>query len=179
MSEKPRHTLFLDRDGVINVDHGYVATKERCDFLPGIFDLCCEATKAGYLIVIITNQAGIGRGYYSEPDFHEFMDWMGQRFADKGASIDGVYFCPYHPEYGIGDYRREAECRKPRPGMILEAAKDFSIDLPNSLLIGDKKKDVQAGQAAGIGTNLLLDADATRGPGYQVIETLQDAIIFL
>ena len=151
-----RPALFLDRDGVINIDHGYVYRPEDFDFIEGVFDLCRAAQHQGYRIIIITNQAGIGRGYYSEADFASLTNWMLDRFSDNDIKIDGVYYSPYHPVHGIGAYKVDAPCRKPRPGMILQAAVDHAIDLGQSLLIGDKVSDIQAGQAAGVGRLILF-----------------------
>lgn len=150
-----RSALFLDRDGVVNVDHGYVCRPEEFEFIDGIFDLCRAAQRQGYLIIVITNQAGIGRGYYSEADFIALTDWMVERFAGEAISIDGVYFCPFHPEHGIGRYKADAACRKPNPGMILQAAEEHRIDLANSVLVGDKPSDIAAGVAAGVGRRFL------------------------
>ena len=152
----PRRALFLDRDGVINVDHGYVHTPEKFEFVDGIFELCRAARQFGYLLVVVTNQAGIGRGYYSEADFHRLTDWMCEQFRMRGADIAKVYFCPDHPEHGIGRYRRESPMRKPNPGMILAAAAEFDLDLAACVLVGDKLSDVEAGRAAGVGRNLLF-----------------------
>jgi D-glycero-D-manno-heptose 1,7-bisphosphate phosphatase len=154
--------LFLDRDGVINVDHGYVFRQSDFEFTEGIFDLCRHAKSAGYLIFVVTNQAGIGRGLYSEDDFHDLTRWMCHVFVREGCAIDKVYFCPTHPEHGIGRYKVESPRRKPFPGMILEAAAEFDVDLTRSVLLGDKRSDIEAGQAAGIRQNvLLLSPDAT------------------
>lgn len=156
-----RRALFLDRDGVINVDHAYVSRKEDFHFLDGIFELCYKAKQLNYLIVVITNQAGIGRGYYSEQDFLNLTDWMKEVFRLKGIDIDAVYFCPYHYEHGVGEYKKDSDCRKPRPGMIFQAENEYDIDLQNSLLIGDKISDIDAGIAADIGQNLLFISSAT------------------
>ena len=114
-----RAALFLDRDGVINEDHGYVYRKEDVVFVEGIFDLCRAARARGMAIVVITNQAGIGRGYYTEADFRALSAWMLDEFARRGAPIDRIYHCPDHPEHGLGDYKRDSFDRKPNPGMIL------------------------------------------------------------
>ena len=151
-----RPALFLDRDGVINVDHGYVHTLDKFQFIEGIFELVVAANRAGYLVVVVTNQAGIGRGYYSEAQFHALTHWMKTKFAEHGGQIDGVYFCPYHPDQGIGRYRRESELRKPAPGMLFQAHKELGIDLKRSIFIGDKATDMAAGRAAGVGTLLHL-----------------------
>jgi D-glycero-D-manno-heptose 1,7-bisphosphate phosphatase len=171
--------LFLDRDGVINVDHGYVSRQEDFQFVAGIFDLARAASAAGYLLFVITNQAGIGRGYYTEDDFHRLTEWMCRRFAEEGAPIRKVYFCPTHPTAGIGAYRCESPDRKPNPGMIMRAAREFDIDLSSSVLIGDKHGDIDAGRAAGIGLNVLFEAasgtDASHCDGYRVVRSLRQA----
>lgn len=163
--------LFLDRDGVINLDHGYVCRSEDFEFINGIFDLCRTAKRLGYLIVVVTNQAGIGRGYYSEADFAVLTSWMVKQFAAEGILIDAVYYSPFHPEHGIGRYKVEAFCRKPNPGMILQAAEEYGIDLALSVLVGDKISDIEAGRAAGVGQLILYRASAggERVPGYAVV----------
>ena len=144
--------IFLDRDGVINIEKNYVFRISDFEFIEGIFDLCRKYQKEGYLIVVITNQAGIARGYYTEADFWELTNWMLSEFAKQGITISKVYFCPHHP-----DFTGECDCRKPNPGMILQAAKEFGIDLSTSVLIGDKDSDLQAGKNAGIGTLIKFD----------------------
>lgn len=143
--------LFLDRDGVINVEKNYVYRVEDFEFVDGIFDLCKTAQDLGYAIVVITNQAGIGRGYYTEVDFNYLTDWMVGEFNRGGVRIDKVYFCPFHPTEGVGRYRRESYDRKPNPGMIIKAKNELDIDLSNSVLVGDKSSDIEAGYNAGIG----------------------------
>jgi D-glycero-D-manno-heptose 1,7-bisphosphate phosphatase len=157
-----RPALFLDRDGVINIDHGYVFQRDKFEFVDGIFDLCLAAQSLGYFIFVVTNQAGIGRGYYSEHHFWELTCWMCEVFSQHGAAIDKVYFCPSHPVYGVGKYKVDSPFRKPRPGMLLQAAQEFRIDLERSVLVGDKISDIEAGIAAGVGTNLLYAAGKTK-----------------
>jgi D-glycero-D-manno-heptose 1,7-bisphosphate phosphatase len=152
--------LILDRDGVINIDHNYVHRPDQCIFVDGIFDMVRAFTARGYLIVIATNQAGIGRGFYSEDDFQSFMGWMKGEFRREGIEIAAVYHCPDHPTAGIGAYRRENDWRKPGPGMILQAAKDLDLDLAASWCVGDKISDMEAAQAAGIGTRILFEPGA-------------------
>jgi D-glycero-D-manno-heptose 1,7-bisphosphate phosphatase len=147
--------LFLDRDGVINVDRGYVCSPEQFQLVDGITDLCRHAVGLGYMLIVATNQAGIGRGYYTEAEFLALTDWMCDAFRERGAPISKVYYCPFHPEFGVGEYRRESACRKPAPGMILKAAREFDVDLPRSVLVGDKESDIKAGVAAGVGCNVL------------------------
>jgi D-glycero-D-manno-heptose 1,7-bisphosphate phosphatase len=158
--------LFLDRDGVINVDKHHVWRIEDFEFLPGIFDLCGTAQALGLVPIVITNQAGIGRGYYTEQDFDTLTQWMQGEFRAHGIDIARVYHCPFHPTQGIGAYRRESPDRKPNPGMILKAARDFDLDLSGSVLVGDKDTDIAAGRAAGVGYNVKLfhDRRAVRTP---------------
>lgn len=150
--------LILDRDGVINHDCGYLHRIEECQFIYGIFALVRAFRAHGFVVAIATNQAGIGRGYYTEADFHCLMDWMLERFRLEDAPIDAVYYCPDHPTQGIGGYRKETSWRKPGPGMFLQAADDLSLDMSRSWAIGDKLSDVEAGRRAGVGTCVLLDS---------------------
>lgn len=164
-----RPAVFLDRDGVINRDGGHVHKVEEFHFIDGAFDACREMTKAGYRLIVITNQSGIARGYYTEDDFNHLTSWMLDEFRRQGVEIDGVYYCPHHPLHGVGDYRRSCDCRKPAPEMILRAAREHSLDLRRSILVGDKATDIEAGRAAGVGCCVLVltghpinDADANK-----------------
>lgn len=143
--------LFLDRDGVINTEKNYVYKIEDFQFIDGIFDTCQIFQNKGYIIVIITNQAGIARGLYSEDDYSKLTNWMIEQFQKQGIKIAGVYHCPHHPEFSA-----ECNCRKPYPGMILQAQQELEIDLSQSILVGDKISDIQAGIAAGIPKNYLI-----------------------
>lgn len=151
MAMGQKRALFLDRDGVINHDAGYTCSSDNFEFIEGIFELARTAVQSNYLLIVITNQAGIGRGYYTERDFLNLTDWMCARFAMEGAPITEVFFCPYHPEHGIVPYRRDSFDRKPNPGMILTAAQKYDIDLVNSIMVGDKASDIEAALNAGIG----------------------------
>jgi len=151
-----KRALFLDRDGTINIDYGYVYKREDFNFIDGIFELVAESTRLDYLNIIVTNQSGIGRGYFSELDFYDLMAWVSDQFMHRGGKIHGIYFCPYHPEYGIGAYKRDSIMRKPAPGMMLKAAEENNIDLYRSVLVGDSIRDVEAGKSAAIGYNLLF-----------------------
>ncbi|MBL6081551.1 HAD family hydrolase [Belnapia sp. T18] len=155
-----RRALFLDRDGIVNIDHGYVHRPDQVAFVPGIFALCREAAARGLLLVVATNQSGIGRGLYTEDNFHALMRWMGERFDHEGAPLHAVEYCPDHPQHGIGRYRRETPRRKPGPGMLLDAASAHGIALGASLMLGDKASDMQAALAVGIGTRILASEDA-------------------
>ena len=148
--------LFLDRDGVINKDYGYVHCKENFDFNPGIFDLVCAANAAGYLCVVVTNQAGIGRGLYSIEHFRILSNWMCEQFKNKGAVIDAVYFSPFHPTEGKGKYLLEEDTRKPGAGMFYEAVDDLDIDVSKSIMVGDKISDMKASVLANVARSYLL-----------------------
>ena len=157
---------FLDRDGVINMDSGYVHKISEFEFLPGVFEACRMIKAAGFKLVIITNQAGIGRGYFSESDFHQLTERMTRRFAVEGIEINDVLFCPHHPDKGIGHYQPLCQCRKPKPGMLLEAADKHQIDLTQSYLVGDKVSDAEVGITAGVKESFLIrgnynDKDST------------------
>jgi D-glycero-D-manno-heptose 1,7-bisphosphate phosphatase len=158
-----RPALFLDRDGVINEEVNYLYLWEECQFVDGIAELIATANNLGYVTCVITNQAGIGRGIYSEEDFHLFMGHMTDALLKQGARIDAIYFSPYHPEHGVGRYKQESEDRKPNPGMLLRAAEEHGIDLSRSLLIGDRCSDIQAGAAAGV-TELYLFGTTEAAP---------------
>jgi D-glycero-D-manno-heptose 1,7-bisphosphate phosphatase len=150
------NALFLDRDGVINIDHGYVHKKENFNFIDGIFDLVKMANKHHFKVIVVTNQAGIARGLYSEDDFNVLTEWMISEFNKNNAYIDKVYFSPYHPTEGRGNYKQDHISRKPKPGMLLNSKEDFDIDFSRSMLIGDKYSDIQSGMSVGMGLNLLL-----------------------
>jgi D-glycero-D-manno-heptose 1,7-bisphosphate phosphatase len=171
--------LFLDRDGVINVDIDYLHRPEDCRFIPGIFDLVQAANHAGYRVFVVTNQAGIARGIYSEQTFHAFTDWMIGEFARSNALIDKVYYCPHHPGAGMGAYKMQCGCRKPQPGMMLQARDEFQIDMGRSIMVGDHRSDIQAAQAAGIGrVYWLCNKSFThdRPNGCSVVDSLEPII---
>ena len=151
-----RKALFLDRDGVINIEKHYLHKIEDFEFIPGIIEVMRQYQQEGYALVVVTNQSGIGRGYYTEEDFWKLTEWMKQTLAEQGVIIEGVYFSPYHPEKAIGEYRRESDCRKPGPGMLLQAAEELELDLASSMLLGDKESDVEAGQNAGLAQTIRL-----------------------
>jgi D-glycero-D-manno-heptose 1,7-bisphosphate phosphatase len=136
---------FLDRDGVINEDSGYVGRIKDFKFKDGIFELLKLLQNLGFTLFIVTNQSGIARGYYSEEDFYKLTEWMKEKFKKEGIEIKDVRFCPHHP-----DITGECECRKPKPGMILDLAEKYNIDLKNSIMIGDSDRDIEAAKRAGI-----------------------------
>lgn len=164
--------LLLDRDGVINVDHAYVHRVAEFEFVPGIFELVRTAHALGWPAVVVTNQAGIGRGLYGEAEFEALTRWMCARFAAEGAPIARVYHCPSHPTAALGAYRVDSPMRKPGPGMLLQARDELGLDLLRSVLVGDKASDIQAGQAAGVGLNLWLGGPVA---APESVATLADA----
>ncbi len=174
-----RAALFLDRDGVINVDHGYVHRIDEVQWIDGIFELGRAAHGRGLALVIVTNQSGIARGYYGEDDFHALMAWMRDRFAQAGAPIAGVYHCPYHPTEGVGPWRRESDDRKPGPGMLMRAARELALDLRASWLIGDRDSDIAAGRAAGLSRLVRLvgpgEPPPAAMPGVDIVGSLHEA----
>ena len=156
MSDTLPPALFFDRDGVINEEVGYLYRPEDVRWVEGIFPLARAARRGGYKLVVVTNQSGIARGLYNTEQFEGLMHWMGEEFRAQGAPLDGVYHCPYHPEHGVGPWKREHEDRKPGPGMLLRAAHDLRLDLPRSVLVGDRCSDIAAAHAAGVPTAFLL-----------------------
>jgi D-glycero-D-manno-heptose 1,7-bisphosphate phosphatase len=181
-SPSRQRAVLLDRDGVININHGYVHHPDNFKFIDGIFDVAQAAQAIGYKLIVITNQAGIGRGYYSEQQFQELTDWMCNEFLDAGVGIEKVYFSPFHPTKGLGKYKKDDISRKPRPGMILQAQQEMDLDLGRSILIGDSASDIHAGISAGVGTNLLFSKyplPELSGLSYQVITTLSEALPFI
>lgn len=143
--------LFLDRDGVINKEINYLYRIEDFIFIDGVFELCKKYQNINYKLFVITNQAGIARGFYSEVDYKKLTNWMINEFLKKGINLTEVYHCPHHPEI-----TGECSCRKPNPGMIKQAEHEYNLDLSGSILIGDKMSDIEAGKNAGIGLNILI-----------------------
>ena len=167
---------------MINVNHGYVHDPESFEFIDGIFEVARAAHASGYKLVVITNQSGIGRGYYSEQQFHQLTAWMCNEFSNEGAPIEKVYFSPFHPTAGLAVYKKDDVSRKPRPGMIHQAQQELNLDLGSSILIGDKASDIQAGIAAGVGLNILFapkQPSDLSGLPYQAIATLREALPFM
>ena len=141
--------LFLDRDGTINFDYGYVHDPERFVFIDGIFDLCRCAQAKGYLIIVITNQSGITRGYFSEADFARVTQYMIENFAKEGVTITDVFHCP----------SLSGPDRKPEPGLFLRAMEKYDIDMAASVNVGDGDRDMEAGRRAGVGRNFQFCGD--------------------
>jgi D-glycero-D-manno-heptose 1,7-bisphosphate phosphatase len=148
--------VFLDRDGVINEDPGYVYKIEDFRFIDGVMDACRRLHELGYKLIIASNQSGIGRGYFTEADFQKLNHWMLAKFNEQKVPISGVYYCPYHPQYGLGEYRRESPYRKPGPQMLLDATHEHRLDLRTSFLVGDKAGDLIAARAAGVARSFFI-----------------------
>jgi D-glycero-D-manno-heptose 1,7-bisphosphate phosphatase len=168
--------LFLDRDGVVNVEVGYLHRIEDVQFVPGIVSLCRTAMQLRYRLVVVTNQAGIARGYYTEDDFLTLMEWMRAELRKDGVEFDAVYHCPYHPDHGVGQYRREHEDRKPGIGMLQRAVKEFGVDLSRSVLVGDRCSDIGAANKAGLKQAFLMvgTEEGTCTGEYRSVQSLAE-----
>lgn len=151
-----KRALLLDRDGIINEDYGYVGTRDRFDFKEGVFPFLRLAVNSGYRLVLVTNQAGVARGYYSQDDFKALTHYMLTVLKHEGIVFDLIQACFEHPEGEVAALRQMSFWRKPNPGMILEAAVNLNLDLSRSIMMGDKVSDAQAAQNAGVGTVLWL-----------------------
>ena len=151
--------IFLDRDGTLNEEVNYLHRKEDLVLLPGVPEALKAFKEQGYKLVVITNQAGVARGYYTEDDVKELHRYMNELLEKAGAGIDAFYYCPHHPEHGIGKYKIQCHCRKPETGMFEMAEQDFDVDKSKSWMIGDKLIDIEAGRNYGVRTVLV-------GTGY-------------
>ncbi|MFB0975477.1 MAG: D-glycero-beta-D-manno-heptose 1,7-bisphosphate 7-phosphatase [Tolumonas sp.] len=170
--------VFLDRDGVINQDTGYVSCIDDFHFIDGTIEALQILKKKGYCLVVVTNQSGIARGYYSEEQFMQLTEWMDWSLADRDVDLDGIYFCPHHPTAGEAPYRQECNCRKPAPGMLLDAASDLDIDLAASYMVGDKAADMQAAKAAGVSHKILVRTGKAVTEEAQVLaDEVQDSLL--
>lgn len=166
-----KKALFLDRDGVINIEINYLHRIEDFEFIDGIFNLCMYYQNLGYIIVVVTNQSGIAREYYTEHEFGVLTSWMRKEFEKYAVEIKKVYFCPHHPNIS-----GECSCRKPKPGMLLDAAKEFDIDLSNSILVGDKETDIEAALNAGVTETYFFDSYSTckKSKATKIVSKLED-----
>ena len=151
----PREAVFLDRDGTIIEEVHYLSSPEQVRLIPGAADAVRAFNEAGVLVVVVTNQAGVARGYFPESRVREVHEHLSALLGEHGAHIDAYYHCPHHPTEGVGEYRVACDCRKPKPGLLLTAARDLNIDLSRSWMIGDKSCDAEAGAAAGCRTMLV------------------------
>jgi len=155
MLEKAK-AAFIDRDGVINEERGYVHSVEEFVVLPGVIEGLKLLQNAGYLLVVVTNQAGLARGYYNFEKMAKLHQHLSEVLAEENVALDAIYYCPHHPQGKIPDLSINCMCRKPQPGMLLKAIQHFQIDRRASVMIGDKSSDIQAGKSAGVGCNILV-----------------------
>ena len=161
MKEKGAKLCLFDRDGVLNVDKAYLYRPEDAEWIPGSREAVAWLNRQGYTVVVVTNQSGVARGYYTEDDVHRFHAWMAGEFAKAGAKIDRFYYCPHLKEGTVAAYAVDCECRKPKPGMVLAAMRDYGAAPEDCFLVGDSPRDIEAAQAAGVagylfqGGNLL------------------------
>jgi D-glycero-D-manno-heptose 1,7-bisphosphate phosphatase len=165
-------TIFLDRDGVINQEKKYLYKIEDFEFIQGVFSACLFFIKEGFKIVVITNQSGIGRGYYSKNDYLKLTKWMIKEFKSNQIDILDVFHCPHSPEFNC-------QCRKPKPGLLLRAKDIYNIDMKNSWLIGDKENDITAANNAGIYNTILVKSghriDETKTNAQYILPSIQDS----
>lgn len=148
--------IFLDRDGTLNVDHGYIHEIDDFQFIEGVIDALCELKVMGFALVLVTNQSGIARGIFSEQQFMRLTEWMDWSLADRGAHLDGIFYCPHYPQAANVAYRQQCSCRKPQPGMLLSAQKQLNVNIATSYMVGDKVEDMLAGEAAGVSKKVLV-----------------------
>jgi D-glycero-D-manno-heptose 1,7-bisphosphate phosphatase len=159
-----RPAAFLDRDGVINEDRGYVHRAADFRLLPGVVE-ALQLLSREYALVVVTNQSGIARGYYGEAEHHALSAHLRTLLRPAGVALAGIYHCPHHPEAALAQWRRACDCRKPAPGLILRAVEELGLDLPASLLAGDRDSDVAAGRAAGVGRCFLIAPQGAANAG--------------
>lgn len=156
MTSGAKRAVFLDRDGTINEEVGFLDAVDRLRLIPGAAAAIRRLNEAGFPVIVVTTQSGIARGILDEPTLEAIHDGLRARLAEEGARVDGIYVCPHHPTEGSTPWRRECDCRKPRPGLMKRAALDHRLDLPASYMIGDKAADMEMGRNAGATTILVL-----------------------
>jgi D-glycero-D-manno-heptose 1,7-bisphosphate phosphatase len=177
MAGAGRPGLILDRDGVVNLDTGYLHRIEECRFVDGIFDLASVFQAKGFRLAIATNQSGIGRKLFTPQDFRRLMAWIRGEFEARGLALDGIYHASDHPTEGLGRYRRDTPWRKPGPGMFCQAIADLCLDPAKSWSVGDRTSDLAAAEAAGLRHRVLFDPEAPAAQtrhrdGYWVVSSL-------
>lgn len=155
MKDNKRPAIFLDRDGTINVDKDYLYRIEEFEYVDGVIDALKTLLNLGFILVVVTNQSGIARGYYTEEDLAKLNEWMQEDLRKRGVVLSGVYYCPHHPEALIPQYRTKCNCRKPATGLYWQAEKELQIDMSKSFVIGDKIRDLAICEESGV-TGILL-----------------------
>ncbi|WP_158930359.1 HAD-IIIA family hydrolase [Acidisphaera sp. S103] len=150
-----RKALFLDRDGVLNIDHGYVGSRDRFEWVDGALDAIRYATQAGWHVFVVTNQSGVARGLYTEDAVRDLLDWMAGQVRAAGGTIDDARFCPFHPDGTVDAYRQVHPWRKPLPGMLLDLIRRWELDPNRAVMIGDQETDMRAAAAAGVAGHLF------------------------
>ncbi|VFP80293.1 D-glycero-beta-D-manno-heptose 1,7-bisphosphate 7-phosphatase [Candidatus Erwinia haradaeae] len=171
--------IFLDRDGTINLDYGYVSTIETFKFIDGVIDAMRELMNMGFSLVLITNQSGIARGIFSMNQFISLTKWMEKFLADRNVRLHGIYFCPHYPSSLMYLWRQLCNCRKPKPGMLLSAQKELNINMSASYMVGDKIEDMQAATLAGVGNKILVRSgqqlkSSSKNSADGVLDSLKD-----
>ncbi len=173
-----KHTMnkavFLDRDGTVNEEVGYLTDLEKLRLIPGAGAAVRTMNEAGFKVILVTNQSGVARGYFTEQLVHEAHARLGALLKAEGARIDAVYYCPHHPRAGNSHYTVDCDCRKPKTGLIDRAVKDLSIDILHSYMVGDKWSDVELAQRAGVHAVLVESGFAHDDPGNRRPEHVRD-----
>jgi D-glycero-D-manno-heptose 1,7-bisphosphate phosphatase len=177
--------VFLDRDGTINVDKGFVHRKEDFTFVDGAASAIGMLNRHEYKVVVVTNQSGVSRGIYTEEDVRKLHVYVNDELRKHGAHIDRFYFCPHHPEAPLKEYQCDCDCRKPKPGMVLQAIKDLDLDISTSYIVGDREWDISAGKRAGLTSILIRTDDSTFDNTIcdekpdMVVKSLHDAVQYI
>ena len=172
-----RRAVFLDRDGTINEEVNYLHRAEDFAFIPGVPEAIRRLREAGFLVIVATNQSGVARGYFSLEAVEELHRHIQAQLAAAGTTVDGFYICPHHPTSGVGAYRIDCDCRKGNPGMLLQAARDYHLDLGASYMVGDKAADMEAGRRAGCRSLLVMTgygAQESTSPGAADVPHCRD-----
>ncbi len=162
-----KRAIFLDRDGIINVDHGYVSQIKDFEFNEGIFEVLRSLQSKGFLLIVVTNQSGIGRGYYTEEEYMKLTSYYVEELMNEGIKIDAVYHCPHAPE-------EKCKCRKPQSGMLKAAKKQFNIDMKNSWMIGDKESDMLAGKNAGVENRVYVSETSKSSEASYTVKCVKE-----
>ncbi|MBP2659165.1 MAG: D,D-heptose 1,7-bisphosphate phosphatase [Firmicutes bacterium] len=156
---KKRPAVFFDRDGVLNLDRGYLYKQEEFEWMPGAIDAIKMLNDQGYFVFVVTNQSGIARGFFEEKDVYALHSYMGEELEKHGGIIHSFYFCPHHPEGITEKYMKVCKCRKPLPGLVEQACQEWPVDLTASFLIGDMQRDIEAAKGAGIPGYLFTEGN--------------------